>query len=363
MNYVEYEFELWSSTGALIADITGLLTDRKFSEERNKEESFSFKLDTADFEAFAASMNEDPNVLLYPYTTEVLVKRNGIYRKGYVVYDMNLTGNEGGEKIDVKCDGYLNLFKDRYLTKNYDDVDRSAIAWDAINTTQGKTRGDFGVTQGSTITTVASDRQYDRKNIKDLIVELANLRDVDGGQFDFEFSVDVTGGTRTIVFNCFNEIGEDRFDVPLEYPDNILSYGVPRTGVAMFNEINGVGSGFGDEQLSSDAFDVTSQLNLGLHEKPVTFNDVSVQETLDEHVASELDLSKDVIEIPDVAIDPQQIDLSEIAIGDRRIVSISKRRMLQSVNGIYKVEKISVSLDENDAEDINVTFDDYDVTA
>lgn len=355
----KYEFEIFSSTGALMADITGLLTDRKFKEGRNEEETFEFTLDLKDFESFCASMNEDPNVILAPYTSEILIKRNGVYRRGFVVYDLNFSGDEGGEKIQVKCDGYLNLFKDRYITKTYTQVNAPDILADMVMTTQAEPRGDFGVVIGTVPTIVLRDRSFDRKNIKDEFINMTNL---ENGRFDFEFTVTVVNGQRTITLNFYEEIGDDNTDLPLVYPDNILSYGVPRTGVTTFNKIIALGSGLGDEKLVAIAEDSASQLNLGMREKVVTYNDVKVQATLQEHADAELALQKDILQIPSVVVDPTVVDLSGLNVGDRRHVQILRHRMLQTVDGIFKLERIEISLDENDAENVSCTFDNYDVT-
>lgn len=356
----EYEFEIFSSTGALVADITGLPKNRKFKEGRNEEETLEFELDLKDFEAFCADMNEDPNVVLAPYTAEILIKRDGIYRRGFVVYDLTFSGDEGGEKIQVKCDGYLNLFKDRYVTKSYVQVNPPNILADMVTTTQAETNGNFGVVIGTVPDILRPrDRNFDRKNIKDEFVNITNLQD---GRFDFEFVVSVVNGQRTITLNFYEEIGDNNLDLPLVYPDNILSYGMPRTGVTMFNHITALGSGLGDEKLVAVASDTTSMLNMGRHEKIVTYNDVKDLAVLQEHANAELALQKDVIQIPSVMIDPTEVDLAGLNVGDRRKVQILRHAMLVSINGVFKLERIEVTLDDNDSESISGTFDNYDVT-
>lgn len=355
-----YEFEIFSSTGALIMDITGLIKQRRFKEGRNEEETLEFELDLNDFEARCADVNEDPNVVLYPYRSEILLKRNGVYRRGFVVYDLNFSGDESGEKIQVKCDGYLNLFKDRYITKSYTQVNPPNILADMVETTQAEPNGDFGIVMGTVpdLVGIRRDRNFDRKNIKDEFVNITNLED---GRFDFEFAVSVTNGQRTITLNFYEQIGDDNTDLPLVYPDNILSYSMPRTGVTMFNHITALGSGLGDEKVVAPASDTTSMLNNGRHEKIVTYNDVKDPVTLQEHADAELALQKDMIEIPNVVIDPTQVDLADLNVGDRRKVQILRHAMLASVNGIFKLERIEVALDDNDAENISLTFDSYDV--
>lgn len=356
----KYEFEIFSSTGALLMDISDLMQQRRWKEGRNEEETLEFVLDLSDFEARCEEMNEDPNVILSPYSSEVLMKRNGIYRRGFVVYDLNFTGDSSGEKIAVKCDGYLNIFKDRHVTKTYTQVNPPDILADMVMTSQAKPRGDYGIVIG-TVPNINKprDRDFDRKNIKDEFINITNLED---GRFDFEFAVSVTNGQRTITLNFYEEIGDNNLDLPLVFPDNILSYGIPRTGITLFNEITALGSGLGEEKLVAPAEDETSQLNKGLHEKIVTYNDVKDPDTLQEHADAELALQKDIIEIPSVKVDPLEVDLVDLNVGDRRRVRILKHKMLP-IDGVFKLERIEVSLDENDSEDITCTFDNYDVVA
>lgn len=356
---IYYEFEIWSSTtGLRLADITGLPQKRSFSLARNEEETLEFELDLKDWEAYCARRNADPNVLLAPLVTEILMKRNGVYYKGFVVYHIDFTADDSGVKLNVKADGYLNRFRNRYVSKTYTQFNAPAIANDLITTTQAKPRGDWGITIGDTAVTVLRDRTYERKNVKE---EIVNIGSLSTGRFDHEFKLAVANGTRAISFNTYTSIGSDRLNVPLSFPDNILSFKMPRTGIATFNEITALGSGFGDEQLSSVVFDETSQLNLGLEEDIQTYNDVIIQSTLNQHAASALDKSKDIIQIPEITVDSTKIDLSTLNIGDRRRIRLNTFKMLDTVDGIFKIEKINVTLDDNDAELITVIVDNYDV--
>lgn len=349
----KYTLELWSIQNVKVADISHLASNRKYTMQRNEAEELEFTLDLDEFEEFCASIGTPPRSVLAPYQTEVKVKRNGNYIFGVQVVDCPITLGETGSSIQVKCTGYLNLFKDRYVTKTYTQQDAAAIARDLIATTQAQTNGSVGVTMAATQydTGVLRDRTYTRQNVKDAIVNLTNLID---GQFDFGFSWDKK-------FRVYQQIGSRRTDVEFTFGGengNVKSAVVERSGTSIFNKIIGVGSGFGDDQLTSVQSSTTSQNAYYLREKVVQFNSVTQQTTLDQNTAAALDAYKDVLEIPKITVTGKQFDLGYISVGDRIPVGIGGHTFVDNVLGLYRIEKMAVSIDANDFEEnIELYFD------
>lgn len=344
-----YELELWIN-GVQVGDISRLAQNRKYTIKRNDSEELTFDLNLTAFEDYCAAAGRLPQAMLEPYVTDVRVKRNGTYMFGVQVVDMNFTFGENDPNIAVKCTGFLDLFRDRYVTKSYDpEVEATEIAWDLIDTTQ-TIAGDFGVTEGATYDTgVERVRNYVDQNVKDAIVNLTDLID---GNFDFDFSYDRT-------FNIYEKIGSDRENLPFTWPYNIQSLTTPRTGLNTYNYIIALGSGFGEETLRSEIGDAASRANYGTREKIVSFNSVSEQETLDDHAAAELAKSKDLLVLPKLSVTGKFCDLGVIGIGDRIPVSVSRPAI--NLSGMYRIEQIDVDLDENDAESIDLTVDTYSV--
>jgi len=193
-----------------------------------------------------------------------------------------------------------------------------------------------------------SDREYVDQNVRDGGVNLTNLSD---GNFDFRFNYDRSVET-------FAQIGSDRPDMKFSYPYNVKSGKVSHTALSLWNYIIGLGSGFGEEALRTVTADPVSRGNHKTRQKIVSFNSVSEQQTLDENTYAYLQKVKDILELPTFNISGALADLDILGVGDRVPFEVVGHPALP-INGTYRIEKISVTLDENDAEDIAITVDNY----
>jgi len=346
----KYEVELWVND-VLIADISHLAQQLKWRKQRNEAESCSFSLDLVAFEQYAESINQHPRTLLDSYITDVKLKRNGEYLLGCQVVQVTPTFNQAGASLDIRADGYLNLFVDRYVTISFDDIESTEIANALLVETQSETNGDFGVDEGPLqyTTGVERVRQYVRENVKE---ELQNLTELVTGGFDFEFTHDKK-------FNTYASLGSDREDVVLTYPGNVETMTAPRNGQTIFNHIDGIGSGFGDEAITSTADDAVSQMTYKRRELPLSFNGVSLQNTLDQKTDAELDKRRDILQLPQMTINGELFDLSDLSVGDRPVLVVKGHPYIDNIDGLYRIEVIDVTVDENESEAITLTFDDY----
>jgi len=343
-----YEVELWSRQGVLVADISVLVKTMSFTQERNASESFEMTLDLDAFEDLASSIGTMPMVMLNPYRTDIKVKRRGVYLFGVHVVEVNTELNEDESTISIRAVGYLNLLNDRFITKSYTNEYETDIIQDLINETQSQTNGDIGITFGTQVQLVQRDRIYERQNIKEAIINLTKLVT---GNFDFAFD-------HNKVFSTYEMIGSDRsIELEFTYPGNIRQLTVPRTGINLFNKIYGLGAGFGDDQVQSLQADTDSQLEYGVHESIYTWNSVIEQATLDQNAQARLILTKNMLEIPQIKISGRDFDLSTYGIGDRVTVRVLDHNFLNTIDGVYRIERISVSIDENQDEDITLFFD------
>lgn len=348
---LKYEFECWIN-GAQVGDITKLMQNRSFSFIRNGSEELSFNMSLTAFEAYCEELGAVPQAVLEAYVTDIRVKRNGVYYFGVHVVDMQYGLTESGITLDVKCTGFFDLLADRYVTKTYSQQERVAIALDLINTTQatGNPDDDFGIDAGPQQydTGLLSDREYTDQNVRDAITNLTNLSD---GNFDFKFNYD-----RSI--ETFAQIGADRPDSKFTYPYNIRSGKVTHTATQLWNYIIGLGSGFGEEALRTITADPVSRGNHKTRQKIVSFNSVTEQQTLDENTYAYLQKVKDILELPTFNVSGALADLDFLSVGDRVPVEVQGHSALP-LNGTYRIEKLAVTLDENDAEDIAITVDNY----
>lgn len=347
---LKYEFELWIN-GSQVGDITKLMQNRRFALTRNAGEELSFTMSLTAFEEYCADLGAVPQAVLEAYVTDIRVKRNGSYYFGVHVVDMAYNLEEGGISVEVRATGFLDLFADRYVTKTYTNVERVAIALDLIATTQaGDPTNDFGVDPGTQqySTGLLSAREYADQNVRDALINLTNLSD---GNFDFRFNYD-----RSI--ETFGQIGSDRPDNKFSYPYNIKSGKIAHTATNLWNYIIGIGSGFGEEALRTETADAVSRGNYKTRQKIISFNSITEQQTLDENTYAYLQKVKDILELPTFNVSGALADLSVLGVGDRVPIEVVGHSALP-LEGNYRIEKLSVDLDENDAENIAITVDNY----
>lgn len=348
-----YTIELWSNAGLRVADISALAKNRRYTLQRNAAETLSFSLDLNEFERFCVDdLNSDPEVVLWEGRTDIKVKRGGEYLFGTQLVNASTTAGVDSQTISVTATGYLNLFKDRYVTKTYTATESGAIARDLIDTTQTY-GGSVGVTLASSPypTGVNRDRTFTRDNVKDKIVGLTNLVD---GNFDFAFSYDKK-------FQIYESLGARRGDISLIYggeASNIRMLYANKDATRLFNQLIGLGSGFGADQLVSYATDAGSALNYYGRQKIEQFNSVVEQATLDQNTAAALYKYSQPIRIPQVTITGNEMQSGFINIGDRVPFAVVGHPFLASFTGLYRVEKIDVQIDDNGFEnEVMLYFD------
>ena len=359
-----YELELWSTNGVRLGDISALARNKVFKLERNEAESLSFVVDLTDFENYCAQAGIDPRVVLSPYQTEIRVKRSGSYLFGTyvnsIVFNLPAAGSAATnsmlrQDVTINSTGFLNYFKDRYVSKSYTQTDAVAIATDLITSTQAQTNGSVGVTIASSpyLTGKLRDRTFQRDNVKTKIQELTQLVD---GRFDFAFSADK-------VFSTYAMQGSVRTDIALQFGgngSNIASVYLERSALSLYNRVIGIGSGFGTDQLVSQQDDTVSQLNYKLREDIRQYNSVVLQATLDQNAAADLALRKDILEIPQISITTNElVGVPFLSVGDRVPISIVGHPWLVNINGQYRVERLICHIDDNDFESIELYFDNY----
>lgn len=348
-----YTFELWSNSGLRIADISTLAKNRRFTLERNAAETLTFSLDLNEFERYCVEdLRADPEVVLWEGRTDVKVKRGNDYLFGTQVVGAPVTAGKDSQTISVTATGYLNLLKDRVITKTYAATESGAIARDMVTTTQ-TSDGSVGVTLAASpySTGVNRDRTYTRQNVKDGIVALTNLVD---GNFDFGFSWDKK-------FQIYQSLGARRSDISLIYggeASNVKMLYANKDATRVFNRIIGLGSGFGADQLVSYANDAASALNYYGRQKIEQFNSVVEQATLDQNTAAALAMYKQPIRIPQVTITGNEMKTGFINIGDRIPFTVVGHPFLASFSGLYRVDKMDVQIDDNGFEnEVMLYFD------
>lgn len=373
-----YELEIWSKDGHRLADITGLARNRAFTLKRNDTWEASFELDIFDFERFAKAAGIHPRALLTPLQNDVLIKRAGQYWFGTQIATVtfNLTNdpsgiNEGSTgrpgkqnfnpTISVACTGYLNLLKDRYVNASYTGAERCFVAGDIVNKAQAMANGSVGITlaasQYSTGVTDGS-RIYTRQKAKDALQNLAALPDA---PFDFDISYDKK-------FQTYQSLGSVRGDLQFTYggsDSNVAGFYMDQDGSSLVNQVIALGDGFGPDQLVSDPIisgNQESQLNYFVRQGITQHNGDTIQDTLNKNAAADLALSKDLLQIPQFTVSGTQLMGVPFPIpGDRIPLTVIGHLLLDNIHGLYRVEKMVVTPDDNDTETVMFYSDNYNI--
>lgn len=350
-----YELEVWDKSGQVLGDIRPLCSSLSWSKELNGSESLTFTIDLPRFESYLATIGVvgSPYEFLEVGRTDIRVKRNGQYILGSNVYRINYSTSDPTVTMQVQCVGYLNFYKTQYVTASFNNVPQQDILWGLISACNAKTGGDYGITQGVHVgETVSRVRNYSRKEVASAIQQMSQVI----GGCDFSFTPDKK-------FNTYDKRGSYRDDVVLRYGEdgNIQSFSFARSIEKVANYIYGIGSGNGEDAVQSTAEDATSEDYVYRREKILTWNSVTIQETLNEHTSSALHMVKDIIELPTITLRPEAIDLSVVDVGDTVVVDLNVNASLQHIDGNYRIQTIDCQVDDNDTESTTISFDDLDI--
>lgn len=349
----KYAIEIWNKDGIPVADIRQICTSFSWSKTLNGSESVGFTVDLKRLEDIlkASGYAGDPFGFMEVGRCDIRIKRNGKYIVGANIYRFNYTSSYNSITMRVECVGYLNFYKTQYITASYTDTPQQDIMWDVISRCNEKNGGDYGIRRGiHSGDTVNRDRSYERKEVASLITQMSNV--ING--CDFEFTPDK-------LFNTYQTKGTYRPSVRLTYPGNIQAFNFTRTLDKVANYVYGIGSGTGDEAVQSQAEDVNSEDYLYRREKISIWNSVTDQDTLNEHTDSVLHAGSQIIELPNITLRDNELDMSEIETGDTVKVILGGFASISHVSGDYRITSITCNVDDNDSEEVTLSFDGLDI--
>lgn len=349
----KYAIEIWSKDGIPIADIRQICTSFSWSKTLNGSESVGFTVDLKRLEDIlkASGYAGDPFGFMEVGRCDIRIKRDGKYIVGANIYRFNYTSSHNSITMRVECVGYLNFYKTQYISAEYSNIPQQDIMWDVISRCNEKTGGDYGIRRGiHSGDTVYRDRSYERKEVASLIQQMSNV--ING--CDFEFTPDK-------LFNTYQTKGTYRPSVRLTYPGNIQAFNFTRTLDKVANYVYGIGSGTGDEAIQSQAEDVNSEDYLYRREKISIWNSVTDQDTLNEHTDSVLHAGSEIIELPNITLRDNELDMSEIETGDTVKVILGGFASISHVSGDYRITSIACNVDDNDSEEVTLSFDGLDI--
>lgn len=354
-----FRIELWSKSGTRIADITHLCREIYFAEERNEAEELRFTLDADAFEDYMINkVGSDPVSNFREGQTEIKLVRDNEYLFGTQLFDAPINLNEDGSMtIEVTATGYLNFLKDRYPDPSvvYTNTESVEIFYDLIRKAQAVTRGNYGLkipTSGYYVTNVRRDRSFEIYTSSTKL-NMQRLTDLETGKFDFRILADKTVMT-------YPSVGSPRTDFRLVFDrDNmrssLSSAKLNRSASSLFNQVIGIGSGFGKDMMLATVNDVASQTEFGLRQEPRQFNEVSVQATLNQNAAARLEKVKRLLRLPQLTMTGNDLPQSGVSVGDTIPIEMRGRRLIEDFTGNHRVERKETRLDDNGFQS-SVTF-------
>lgn len=208
---------------------------------------------------------------------------------------------------------------------------------------------DLKIAEGvNTATSQSKNRQraYSLQNVKDALVELTSL---ESDNFDFSFRADRT-------FDVFERKGSDKVEIEAVYPGNVSSLKINRSASNLANKITSIGSGIGDERLQVINSNTISRKMYGTREKVVTSNNVSLEDTLRREGIGLLWDSKDPTDLPTVTINDGSINPANVEVGDSILVRVEGDEYLNTINGLYRIMQMSVSVDQDMMENVSLVL-------
>lgn len=349
----QYKVVVFSKDGLAMGNIYSLCENFSWSKTRNDAESISFDLNLDRYEEYitAIGFGDNPHNFLETGRNDIRIMRNGQWLLGANVIKFGYAGGDKGVTMKVSASGYLNYYKRRYLDIDFDDTPQEQILRQVINQANAKYGGDYGIRYGiHKGASVLRDRHQKRKEIKSFFQQMSQV--LNGPDFEF---------THDKLLNTFAAIGTYRPDIRLTYPGNIAGWAFDRTVESVSNYIYGIGSGNGDDAVQAETEDTDSENYLYRREQIITYNSVTDEATLQQNIDAAKHYAANPIELPTITIEDGTLDLSTVGIGDTLPIEMRGNKSLAHINGFYRIESISCSVDKNGAETVDLTFDDIDI--
>ena len=349
----KYKIEIFSKEGRALGDISALVQNLNWTKTRNEAESVDFEINLFQLEKYLETIGfeKNPFEFIEAGRTDLRIYRNGRAILGANISKLDYSIGSGGATVKVSALGYLNFYKSIYHDISFTNTPQHEIIWGVIEQINAKAGGDYGIRRGAHIgKTVRRDRNFTRKEVKSFIQQLSEV--IDG--VDFEFTPDKK-------LNTYESIGIYRPEVRLEFPKNIESVDFSRSIGSTYNFIYGIGSGNGEDAVQAQVSDSLSIGEYYRREKVVNFNSVQEETTLRENINAVLNASKNIFELPSVKVGDGVLNLNEVSVGDTIWLSLGKYASIKHIQGYYRIEQIAVSVDNNGAESVSLTFDGLDI--
>jgi hypothetical protein len=340
----EYKYILWDyRTGQ--KEIFPEVMNRQYSYQLNRagKASFTVPITAERLQRFD----------IYLGVTRLLIYRENDLIWAGVVWEIQEGASDDGD-VTIQCTEIFHILSEkRYTSNNYTATDAGTIAWGLINTTQGLTGGNLGLTQGTIETTQNRDRAYFDESVGEKIIQLTEV--ING--FDFLITPSIKVNTLG-VFNVYAKRGSTITDFRLEYGEglknNIQSWSRKKTLSDMFNSIIVEGQGLGDARLTSTQTDNVLINAVGLLEGRKQDKSVTKQDTLNQKADEYIRVHKTEQPIYDITLNNAYNDFGKYDVGD--IVPIRIKYGYVDINTTMRIYGIDVRVSDAGEESIKLTI-------
>ncbi|OQC44407.1 MAG: hypothetical protein BWX61_00970 [Bacteroidetes bacterium ADurb.Bin035] len=242
--------------------------------------------------------------------------------------------------LNINC-VYIKVY---YSVGNVIKVtDSGAIAWDLIETSQLKTNGDLGITEGTIATTQDRTRTYNNQNIMEAII---NLSDVING-FDFEITDDK-------VFNVYTVKGDDLTDsLILEYGRNLQSVSIDEDFTTPCNNAIVLGEVIdGTELTRVDRPDTTTQAKYKLREMVLSADNVIDENTLNAKGDAMLYKYKEPLIKVTFEVMRGKVDITQFSLGD--LIRLIIKKGCYNIDSTYRIFEWTVDHENDNTEKLSL---------
>jgi hypothetical protein len=341
----EYKYILWDfRTGQ--KEILPEVLNRSYSYQLNRagKASFRLPLTTERLERFP----------LYIGVTRLLIYRATKLIWAGVIWEITEDAQDDEGTVNVQCTEIFHILSEkRYTSNTYTSTDAGQIAWGLINTTQGLSGGNLGITQGTIEVTQNRDRAYLDEKIGEKIIQLTEV--ING--FDFLITPSIKNNTLG-VFNVSAKIGTTLTSFRLEYGEglknNIQSWSRKRTLSDMFNSVIVEGEGLGDARLTSTETDTALITAIGLLEGRIQEKSINQQTTLDTRADEFIRVRKTEQPLYDITVNNAYDDFGKYDVGD--IVPVRIKYGYIDINTTMRIYGIDVRISDAGEEVIKLTI-------
>jgi hypothetical protein len=340
----EYKYILWDfKTGA--KEIISEASNRNYSYQLNRAGKASFVL--------PITSDRLTTFPLYLGVTRLLIYRENILIWAGVIWEIEESATNDEGFVNIQCVEIFHILSEkRYTSNSYTATDAGQIAWGLINTTEGLTGGDLGITQGTIEATQNRDRTYFDEKIGEKIIQLTEV--ING--FDFVITPSIKINTLGI-FNVYSKRGSTLNSFRLEYgaglKNNIQSWSRKRTVSDMFNSIVVEGEGYGDIALKATTTDSSLINAVGLLEGRKQEKSINQQTTLNQKADEYIRVHKTEQPIYDLTFNNAYDDFGLYDVGD--IVTVKIQTGYVNINANMRIYGIDVRVSDGGEEQIKLT--------